>query len=163
MGQSVSVTKDNKKCEVFFYERWAGYSHPVKMIGPLDFTEALLRGNYQRAWMCGSEPRSLFTLLEGISVEGLQGASLKPDDLLAFFSVREENGGEPVKGEEVSLQDAFALEIFFIVLKGPDGKVSSTLIRQKKYSQFEYFYDASGKMTRLRVTDMFGDSKELDY
>ncbi|HWV15513.1 MAG TPA: hypothetical protein VN030_08770 [Cellvibrio sp.] len=165
MAQSVTMVKDNKKCEVFFFARWVGYAQPVKVVEPLTYAEALTRGNYQRAWMCENESRSLslFTRLEGFSIEGMKDLPIPVNAQLNFFSVQYSNAETPAKAHEIAIQDTFDLDEFFVDVKDPNGSNYSKLVRQKKFADFEYLYDSNGKMTKLRTTNALGVLNELDY
>ena len=63
----IKTQKNEMQCQVYFFKSWATYSHPVKPVDAIDYTESIRRGKFYRAWMCDTkESRSLFVLFEGI-------------------------------------------------------------------------------------------------
>jgi hypothetical protein len=162
MIQSIAVTKNNEQCEVHFFERWTGYAHPVKLIGPLDLASAFSRGNFQRAWTCKKGTQTLFVLLEGIEITGLESNTAPLSGDLKFYAAQKSTTGL-VKGLPISEGKMILANDFFVESFRGGIVTQSVLIHQKTIGKFEYQYNAEGKLSLLRVTNLLGDVNELKY
>ena len=163
MINTVSLTKNNEKCEVNFFKRWAGYSHPVRMVDPIDFAEALKLGHYERAWTCERNSKTLFVLVEEMVLEGMQDVQIKKDHRLSFFHAEETADGTHKAGRQMTISETFYLDYFYVEATEVNGQVGKFLIQQKTGGNFEYIYDSTGKFIKLRVTNEEGVVTELDY
>lgn len=163
MINTVFVKQNNEKCEVNFFKRWTGYSHPVKVVDPIDFADALMRGNYQRAWTCERNSKVLFILLERIEAQGMESINIKQDTKLSFFIADMVADVGYIAGSEITIAETFHLDYFYVEATETNGHVGSFLIKQKLGGKFEYMYDVTGRFTKLRVTNDEGTVTELDY
>ena len=164
MTNTVSAkNNNNEKCEVSFFKRWTGYSHPVRVIDPINFSDALMRGNYQRAWICEKNSKELFVLLERVEAQGLNNINIKNDTDLSFFLADVAVDGAYKLGREITIAETFYLASFYVEATEASGHVGKFLIKQKLGGKFEYMYDSMGKLAKLRVTNDEGTITELDY
>ncbi len=163
MINTVSLMKNNQKCEVNFFKRWTGYSHPVKVVEPIDFAAALIRGNYQRAWTCEKNSKSLFVLLERVEAHGVKDVNIKLNSNISFFHAEEVADGTHKVGRQITISETFYLDYFYVEATEVNGQVGKFLIQQKTGGNFEYIYDSTGKFIKLRVTNDEGVVTELDY
>ena len=64
----VVINKDYKgmPCEVYFFESWSTYRHPITPTGPLQYEDALGRKGFYRAWMCEKNNSNYFVFFEGV-------------------------------------------------------------------------------------------------
>ena len=157
----VVINKDYKgmPCEVYFFESWSTYQHPVTPTGPLQYEDALGRKGFYRAWMCKKNNSDYFVFFEGVenSIE-LSDRKL-PDDAsneLQFYEFTNKGG----VGRKILVNDTLDKEFFYVSLPNENSYLS--LVKQKKGISYEYIYNSSGLLEKAIITDFDGNVKTLD-
>jgi hypothetical protein len=157
---------DGQACEVYFFESWTSYAHPVTPVDPIDLEDALLRGKYQRAWMCrsqGAEPR--FVLIETIDNQSrtlkLPEGAPTAGPAARFFEARG-SAEHPELGAALKADDVAAAKTFIAVLPAP-AAAQPLWVTQKVLSSFRYRYRDDGALASVTITNPEGKVNVLDY
>ncbi len=149
---------NNMPCEVYFFESWSTYQHPVKPTGPLEYEKALSRKGFYRAWLYKKNNEDLFVFFEGVENKVETTKIEKPDNSGAEIRFYEYIKGNGI-GREISASDSLKFDSFYVSL--PNIQNYLVLITQKKGISYEYVYDEAGKLIKGVITDFDGNVKPL--
>jgi hypothetical protein len=150
---------DGTPCTVYFFKRWTTYEHPVKPQDPIPYAEALQLNGYCRAWMCESGGSEQFLLLEAIR-NNLELTSIKKEhpesNTLEFYDYHNDKAG-------AKLTDGITLDRERFLTSLPNSDDYLSLITSSLGYKYRYHYDSNGKLKKVKITDMDGNVKALNY
>jgi hypothetical protein len=152
-------------CEVYFFESWSGYSHPVRPVNPQTYEEAIRKPGYYRAWLCQAGAESRFVMFEGIEQGSRPYLGRLPTDVAdgtAFFRVTGSDNEVQV-GPALRLADVFDAQDYVSVTRTRDSASVATLVHAKVRLRYRYRYDDNGALTLVEITNADGVVKELRY
>jgi hypothetical protein len=152
-------------CEVYFFETWSGYSHPVRPEGPLEFERAMMRAKHYRAWLSRQSDQRLFLQFEGIeqSTEPIAGAPrLEKGETLRFFRAIRTDGGFAI-GEPMSHEEVFDATDYVRSVPGEGGNVLNTLVHVRLALRFAYHYRPGGSLSKVLITNADGKTNTVEY
>ena len=159
----IKTQKNEMQCQVYFFKSWATYSHPVKPVDAMDYTESIRRGKFYRAWMCDTkESRSLFTLFEGVELSGLNPQLIPNAAEVYFYSAIQSQQGDPVKGKKITPEDTLYEQDYFIAYM-QNGEEHIQYAKQAVKLRYEYFYKDSGALDKVIITNALGETNTLEY
>ena len=158
----IAASLDNTPCEVYFFEGWTSYSHPVTPVRPLFLEQALRRGKYQRAWMCTDQGVQRFVLLETVenhtsNIELQDGTVATTDAVKAF----EAGSAGVALGRPLPLGETIAAQQFIAAL--PGAGANTLKVAQKVISSFRYRYKADGALASVTMVNPEGKINVLEY
>ena len=159
----IKTQKNEMQCQVYFFKSWATYSHPVKPVDAMDYTESIKRGKFYRAWMCDTkESHSLFTLFEGIELSGFDPQLIPKAAEVNFYSAMRNQQGEPVKGKKITPEDSiYEQDYFFAYIQ--NGEEQIQYVKQAVKLRYEYVYKDSGALDKVIITNALGEKNTLKY
>ena len=159
----IKTQKKEMQCQVYFFKSWATYSHPVKLVDAMDYTESIKRGKFYRAWMCDTkESRSLFTMFDGIELAGFNPQLIPKAADLYFYSAMRNQQGDPVKGKKITPENTLYEQDYFIAY-AQNGEEHIQYIKQTIKLRYEYFYKDSGALDKVMITNALGEINTLEY
>ena len=159
----IKTQKNEMQCQVYFFKSWATYSHPVKPVDPMDYTESIKRGKFYRAWMCDTKKNhSFFTLFEGIELFDFAPQLIRNTAEIYFYSVMHSKHGDPAKGKNITPEDALYEQDYFIAyMQNDEEKIQYA--KQAVKLRYEYFYKDSGALDKVIITNALGETNALEY
>ncbi len=156
---SFGKSLDGIPCRVYFFKRWGTYEHPVRPLDPISYGEALQRSGYCRVWMCESGNKEQFLLLEAIR-NNLQLTPIKKNPgentELEFFEYQKDQAGRKISGDVTLGRDRFLVSL-------PDSPDYLSLVNTSPGYRFRYYYESNGKLKKVKITNMEGEVKLLEY
>lgn len=156
---------EEKPCQVYFFESWSTYTHPVKPIKPLYFEQAILLKAYYRAWLCQTGPETKqFVLFENVVNQlketDISKSHIKKESPVSLYAVIEDDGSI-LAGEEIELKDSLMSGNYLVSVS--DGKQNLILINQVIHKSFRYLYRSDGSLQNATVTNSEGKVSEFAY
>ena len=131
-------------CEVYLFERWGGYSHPVLPVDPLTLEESLLTSSLCRAYVreLGGEPLMVrFACYAAHSHELDACTDLAP----GCYAVEDAGDGSPRPGAPLDRIAAAMSDRRVLVKQRQPGGSTTSVLRELKWAySFEYEYDSHG-------------------
>ncbi|MCY1072087.1 hypothetical protein OV090_45500 [Nannocystis sp. RBIL2] len=135
---------EGEPCEVYLFQRWGGYSHPVLPGGPLTLEASLHSSSLCRAYVreFGGEPLMVcFACYAAHNRELDTGTELAP----GCYAVEEAGDGSPHLGVPLDrIAAAMSGRLFVVEQRQPGGPPTAVLRELKWAYSFEYEYDANG-------------------
>jgi hypothetical protein len=136
---------DGTACDTFLFQRWSGYSHPVRPIGPITYRAALAKKGFCRAYL---GPKSEGGLILRVKCVGYQRSAIalsapvrahRGDE--RYYAV--ESVGESVRaGKELTAFEAIeSAEFLRVVFSDGDETFSGERVKVKDWYLFDYQYD----------------------
>jgi len=160
----IAASLDEMPCEVYFFEGWTSYSHPVTPVRPLFLEQALRRSKYQRAWMCADQGAQRFVLLETVenhaSTIELQSGAVTTTDAVKAFEASSALGSTAL-GRPLQLGETIAAKEFIAAL--PGNEANTLKVSQKVISSFRYRYKADGALASVTMINPEGKTNVLEY
>lgn len=160
----IDTSFEGVPCEVYFFESWTTYSHPVQPTGPMYFEQAVVRSNHYRAWMTREGEERRFVLFEAITVQH------EPTELPV---PQEAKAGEPItafavnrtdealsRGKRLQLAEILKAEEY--LLSTGDARVL-TLVSQETTLRYRYHYRPDGSLAKVEITNPEGAMNVLEY
>jgi hypothetical protein len=146
---------DGRPCDVYFFESWSGYAHPVKPEKPLPYRAALKRSGFCRAYLLPSPEGPLMVRFKcvryartrvSVDVPGLQTANVE-----RYFEVT--RGKDDVRaGREMTASLAIEAEEFLSISPSQQGKSTyeAELAKIEHWYVYDYQYDR-GELVRAVI------------
>jgi hypothetical protein len=154
---------EGMRCNVYFFESWTTYTHPVTPIRPMYFGRAVLGENYYRAWMCdvGAEPK--FILFQNINngMASLPANFATPSSAAISFFEADRTNGEVKAGKMLTPSETIGLSEF-VACQGAGGR-QAWVISQKIIFSYRYRYRADGRLASAEITNPEGKVNLLEY
>jgi hypothetical protein len=159
-----------KPCTVYFFKRWAGYSHPVRPVEPLTHEDALNLAGYCRVFLCGEGKMSRITFFQAIKTERAEVALATPPAPAApsarYFALTRAKD-ELGLGKEVSAAEATMLDELIRIpprneVQPPGNRARIEIVTHSVGYSYEYKYDDAGVLKQVVITNPEGRSV-LDY
>jgi len=152
-------------CEVYFFESWSGYSHPVRPIHPQTYEEAIRKLGYYRAWFCRAGGEARLAMFEGIEQRSTAYLGRLPTDVAyetAYFRVTGTDD-EAQLGPVLRPPEIFDVQDYVSVTRTPTSGPVATLVHARARLRYRYHYGSNGALTRVEITNADGVVKELTY
>ena len=151
---------EGKPCEIFFFESWGTYSHPVTPVRPLFFEQTLLLGKYYRAWMCTEGNERRFVYFEAVTN---RRQAIEAGPSVSRFSVYlpREGANPPAIDRPLALGEIIGLGEY--IAATPADKGQTALIRQKVSFSYRYRYKPDGSLLSATITNPEGTVSVLPY
>lgn len=160
----IEAKLDEQLCQVYFFESWATYSHPVTPVRPLFFEQVVQRDNHCRAWMCGEGAKKQFVMFESVANERVPlkegGGNLAAAETVGVFVATPE-GKTVHAGAHLKQGDIIGREQYVATWR--DGEPKSAWITQKLNYRYRYHYRPDGSLLKVVITNADGDVTTLDY
>jgi hypothetical protein len=161
----VSWKHGGEPCEVYFFKRWAGYSHPVRPVDPVTYRDALKLEGFCRVFLRDTKGAASIVFVQAIKIvrEGLK-LRAPSSDVDRYFAVSRAQGA-PDLGKEALTPEAVMLDEFIHVMprqKAQPAVSGVELVRNSVGYSYDYTYDGSGVLKRVVITNPEGQSV-LDY
>ena len=162
-GRNIMLNKFNVKletsaCNVYFFEGWSTYDHPVKPENPIDYISALKRGGYYRAWLCKGKTSDLFVQFEGVRINVKNKELISNDANIEFYESISAAGSRATHGIKILPEKTLNMDSFFIKIDR-----NFILIEQEIMMKYEYSYKDSGALEKAVITNYLGESNTLDF
>lgn len=161
----VSWKHGGEPCEVYFFKRWAGYSHPVRPVDPVTYEDALKLEGFCRVFLRDTKGAEHIVFVQAIKVlrEGLK-LQAPSSDTDRYFAVKREQESLGL-GNEVTPSEAVMLDEFIRVMprqKGEPAVSRTEWVRSAVGYSYDYTYDGAGALKKVVITNPEGQSV-LDY
>jgi hypothetical protein len=161
----VSWSLNGEPCEVYFFRRWAGYSHPVRPVDPIKYEEALKSSGFCRVFLRRMQGSERIVFFQAIKVARLSlKLQLSSSEGNRYFEVTrtQEKVGA---GQAVQPDQAVMLDEFIHVSprqKAPPSSSSVELVTNSVGYSYQYSYNAGGALQQVVITTPEGRNV-LDY
>ena len=152
-------------CEVYFFESWSGYGHPIKPEGPHMYEEAITMPQYYRAWLTNFGTERRLVLFEGIKqiMEPYSDSILEGNpNVLSFWHAVQTDSGFRI-GEKMTIEDVFDAQNYFRFPGSEFAGGKALLVRSIVRLRYRYHYHANGNLLRVEITNADGKVSSIDY
>ncbi|WP_185906610.1 hypothetical protein [Teredinibacter haidensis] len=150
------------ECQVYFFKGWTTYSHPVKPVEPISFSEALQRGSYFQARMCGSDDKQIFTMFEGVELPDVVPDTISKGASLFFYQAKSASDGSYEVGSQITANETLDVAGYYLGV-GQGAKQLIILVRPKINLRYQYFYTDSGALQKVVIRNKLGKESVLNY
>jgi hypothetical protein len=149
---------ENVPCEVYFFSSFSGYSHPIRPTNPMPFEDAIRKGHYARAWMCGTDDDRLFVMFEVIEQKRRPYEGRLPpvkSDEAGYFVAQDAGEGKIEAGAPLTPAEIFDAKDYVEILTAEGGAQTGTVVRARVQMRYRYRY-AKGVLNEVETTNNDG-------
>ncbi|HLA80923.1 MAG TPA: hypothetical protein VJP78_04715 [Thermoleophilia bacterium] len=146
----------DQPCELYFFQSFSGYSHPVKPVKPLSWREALTRQGFCKAYMCAAKFGPALVFFKGQSFDRSPvelSVPLRSNAVSERFFAVVREGESIALGKEIEPQRAVDSDEYLraVFPQGTEALHRVELVKIAAWYSYEYFYDEDAVIVKAII------------
>jgi hypothetical protein len=154
--KSIRKNIDGRECDIYFFQTWSSYAHPVKLNEPITFDEAqTLDAFYAGAFVVSDGRPMLLRATKWINHRRETRFERGRTDAKSghnYYHIELDDDDRILRCSRLSTEDAFSTEqLLHVVVDEAQSPIRAEIVRREFVYQYDYSYDKNGKLVRVVI------------